>query len=65
LWRAFGDMKERLTTKKIEGNYAGEGLLQGGVMVVSPTKGVVYLHNEVTGSELPYVEIANAAKTLV
>ena len=41
----------------------GEGLLQGGVIVVSPLAGILYMHQEMTGSELPIEEIAEAIKS--
>lgn len=48
----------------IEGNMVGEGLIQGGVLVISPSKGVVYTHNEKTGSLLPFVDMQAALDSL-
>jgi hypothetical protein len=42
----------------------GEGFLKGGVILIAPKKGVTYVHNERTGSELPYEDIAKALKEL-
>ena len=38
----------------------GEGLIQGGVLLISPSKGVVYTHNEKTGSLLPFQDMQAA-----
>jgi hypothetical protein len=58
LVQSFAGLRQRLKAKgNIEGNYKGEGLLQGGVILVSRKKGVVYQHAEETGSELPVDEI--------
>ena len=50
----------RLKAKGIEGNYKGEGTVQGGVMLLHPEKDEVFaLWNEKSGSELPLEEIAS------
>ena len=56
-------MTNRLKSKGVEGNLKGEGLLKGGIIVVSPSKGVVYRHEEVSGSEMPYDDIFAAARS--
>lgn len=48
--------------KGIEGNLKGEGLVLGGVLVVSRENGVVYQYNEVTGDPIPAEEIADAVQ---
>lgn len=57
LYTDFNKMKDRMKNKKIEGNLIGEGLLKGGLFIVSPTEGVVYEHHESSGSPMPYEEI--------
>ena len=42
----------------------GEGLIQGGVMLITASKGVVYTHNEKTGSLLPFEDMKNALASL-
>jgi len=42
----------------------GEGLLKGGFLIICPTRGVVYKHEESTGSEMPYDEIGEALNAL-
>jgi hypothetical protein len=61
LWSNWKTLGARLSSKKIEGNYKGEGLTLGGIIVYSPDKGVVYSYKEVTGSEIPSQEIIIAA----
>ena len=48
----------------VAGNYKGEGLVQGGVIVVSPAGKVVYTYLEATGSQLPVDEIEKAIDSL-
>lgn len=51
-------LRKRLRMKgDIAGNFRGEGLLQGGVVLFSRKDGVVYQHNECTGEEIPIEEI--------
>ena len=61
LWSGWKSLGARLKSKKIEGNYSGEGLTLGGIIVYSPDKGIVYSYKEVTGSEIPSEEIIIAA----
>ena len=56
-WASKGD--------DITGNYRGEGLLQGGVLLVSKEHGVVFKHTEKTGSELPVGSIESIVNDLV
>lgn len=60
LYADFQGMNQRVKDKGVVGNLKGEGLLKGGVLVVSPTEGVVYRHEEHTGSVMPYDEIMAA-----
>ena len=53
----FFKLKDRLKDAKVEGNYAGEGTIKGGVMVIRNGECVWYLREE-SGSDLPYDEIA-------
>lgn len=57
LYGDFNKLMARMKEKKIEGNLKGEGLLKGGLIIVSPTKGIVYKHEESTGIAMPYAEI--------
>jgi len=55
LYRDFKALQGRLREKNVEGNFAGEGLIQGGLIVFGPGKGdnVLYTYKEITGSEIP------------
>jgi hypothetical protein len=53
-----------LSDQGVEGNMVGEGLVQGGILIISPSKGVVYQHNEQTGSLLPFEDIKKALESL-
>ena len=48
--------------KGVEGNLNGEGIVLGGVLVVSREKGVLYQYNEVTGDPIPVDDIAEAVR---
>jgi hypothetical protein len=39
----------------IEGNLVGEGLVQGGILLISKKKGVVFVHNEKTGTYMFFI----------
>jgi hypothetical protein len=60
LYSDFKSLTARLETKKVTGNLKGEGLLKGGILIVHPTRGLLYTHEENTGSEMPYDEIMAA-----
>ena len=46
-------MGRRMKSKKIEGNMVGDGIVQGGLLVVSNDNKVLYKYEEKTGSEVP------------
>eukprot|EP01040_Poterioochromonas_malhamensis_P004238 gene4238-4540_t len=54
LYADYKTLSARLEKKGVEGNLKGEGLLKGGLLIIHPTRGVVYSHEESTGSEMPY-----------
>lgn len=64
LYSDYNKLKERLDKKQVTGNMNGEGLLKGGFLIITPTEGVVYRHEETTGSEMPYDEIGEALSKL-
>ena len=57
LMSSFSKMKERLAKAEVSGNFAGEGTLKGGVMVIRNGQCHWYLREEM-GHDLPYDEIA-------
>lgn len=65
LYSSFKNLGTRLKEKNVEGNLVGEGLVQGGVLLITPTDGVVYTYNEQTGYELPMTEITAAINSIL
>ena len=65
LYGSFKSMNSRLSSKGIEGNLEGEGLVQGGIILVNKSGEVTYVYNEKTGYELPVAEIEAAIQTLI
>lgn len=63
-YRDFKALGARTRAKGLEGNMQGEGLILGGVLVVSAKGDVVYTYLEETGSELPLTEIGKAIDSL-
>jgi hypothetical protein len=53
-------MKLRMKGRGLVGNYAGEGILLGGIYVISRNHGIVYEYQEVTGNPMPIEEIRRA-----
>lgn len=48
-----------------EKNTNGEGIIKGGVLIVTPDQGIVYQHGEMVGFDLPLDEIDLVLKKLV
>jgi len=61
-WNGLKSIGERIKAKKLDGNMRGEGLVLGGIFVVSPKKKSVSVFPESTGKEIPAEEIALAVK---
>lgn len=64
LYNSFKELGTRLKTKNVEGNYKGEGLTLGGIIIYSKKKGVVFEYKEMTGSAIPKEDIEAAIKSL-
>lgn len=62
LYSDFKSLKSRVS--HVEGNLNGEGLLKGGLIIVHPTKGIVYTYHEQMGFELPFADISAAIDSL-
>jgi hypothetical protein len=64
LYRDYKTLESRLKEKKVDGNLIGEGLLKGGLLIISPTKGLVYRLEETTGTCMPYDVIKEVLDTV-
>lgn len=53
LWNSFRNNQRRISSKRITGNFVGEGLIQGGIILLLPGRGVKFIYHEVTGMEIP------------
>ena len=63
VYQGFKAIGERIKAKNLEGNFRGEGLILGGILVVSPSQGVVYTYYEETGKEIPKDDIIDAIQS--
>jgi len=58
-------MNKRLKSKVgLEGNFKGEGLVQGGVIVFGRDGTAKYAYKEETGTELPVSDILSAVEAV-
>jgi len=65
LWSDFKALSARHSAKGLQGNLKGEGLIKGGLFIIDPRRGVVYTHEESTGSCMPYEEIEEVVRSLL
>jgi hypothetical protein len=64
LYKDFKTLNHRLNSKNISGNLVGEGLVKGGIIVVSKSKGIIATFPEQTGHVLPLKDIEEAIKNV-
>eukprot|EP01031_Cornospumella_fuschlensis_P024965 gene24965-30161_t len=57
LYSDYKSLTKRVKDKGIEGNLNGEGLLKGGLLIITKEQGIVYQHNEETGFCMPYDDV--------
>lgn len=60
IWKGFKELGQRIKKKELEGNYAGEGLIQGGVLIFDRKGELQYAYEEKVGTELDMEEIGAA-----
>jgi hypothetical protein len=60
LLNPFSDISKRLKKNRIKGNFAGEGFVQGGVIIFRQDGEPAFKYEEETGFELPVSDIATA-----
>ena len=60
IFKGIKEMGKRQKEKGIEGNFAGEGNIQGGVLILNPSGQVAYVYKEKTGYLVPKEEILSA-----
>ena len=64
-FQGLKDIGIRMKDKGIEGNFAGNGLVLGGVFVIdTDAEAITYTYKEATGKEIPRDEIADAVKAV-
>lgn len=65
LYSDFNSMGDRVKSKGVDGNMKGEGLLKGGLLIITPEEGIVFRHEEETGFCMPYEKIGEVLKEIV
>ncbi|KAL7535885.1 hypothetical protein ACHAXR_007781 [Thalassiosira sp. AJA248-18] len=64
LFRGMRDIGKRLKAKGITGNYKGEGVIQGGIIIFDKNGVARYAYREETGYEVPIEDIIAAVKAV-
>ncbi|KAL7484051.1 hypothetical protein ACHAW6_009696 [Cyclotella cf. meneghiniana] len=64
LYKGYTEMNNRLKEKKLEGNFTGEGMIQGGLVVFDREGKVRYAYEENTGTPLDIEDILAALKAI-
>jgi len=64
MFRGMRNMSKRLSKKNISGNYKGEGIVQGGIIIFDAAGKARFAYREETGSEVPVEDIIAVVKEL-
>lgn len=62
IYRGMKEMSKRMKSKKLEGNYVGEGLKTGGIIVFGSDGEPKYAYPEITGSALEAEDLMAAVR---
>lgn len=62
IWKDVRGIGKRLKAKNIDGNYVGEGYVQGGIIVFDKNGEARYAYREDTGEEVPVNDVVAAAR---
>jgi hypothetical protein len=67
LYSDYRSVRRRMRENDIDDYilFGGENNIKGGFLLVSPTDGIVYRHNEMTGSPLPIDDIEQAVLNVI
>mmetsp|Transcript_22496 Transcript_22496/g.32919 ORF Transcript_22496/g.32919 Transcript_22496/m.32919 type:complete len:131 (+) Transcript_22496:398-790(+) len=64
LYRGYKRMNERLNEKGLEGNLKGEGIVQGGIIIIGKDGRAKFAYREETGKEVPLDDILAAIRSV-
>lgn len=64
LWRGMKEVGRRMKDKNIEGNFKGEGLKQGGIIIFDSAGKPRAVYKEITGSEIPVSDLMEAINAI-
>lgn len=64
MFRGMRNMSKRLSKKNISGNYKGEGIVQGGIIIFDAAGKARFAYREETGSEVPVEDIVAVVNEL-
>lgn len=65
LWNGYQELKNRMTDQRIKGNYKGEGMIQGGVLVFDAAGTLRYAYEEDIGTPLEVEDIRAAINAVL
>lgn len=64
LYRGYKRMNQRLNEKGLEGNLKGEGMVQGGIVILGKDGKAKFAYREETGKEIPVDDILAAIQSV-